>query len=138
MAGYLLDTNHLTAALRPGSPVRERIRAVRGRGVRVGVCVPALCELQVGAQQVQRLAEYQKALSRLLAQLRIWPLDGETARLYGEIYLQLRSRGRVLSQVDMMQAALARQMGLILLTADRDFEALSEIPTEDWLSLADR
>lgn len=133
MAGYLLDTNHLTAALKPGSPVRERIRAAKGRGVRVGVCVPALCELQVGAQQVQHVAEYLKALSRLLAQLRIWPLDGETARLYGEIYLQLRSRGRVLSQVDMMQAALARQMRPTLLTADRDFNALPELPTENWL-----
>lgn len=34
-------------------------------------------------------------------------LDVETARHYGEIYLQLRNRGRVLSQVDMMLAALA-------------------------------
>jgi tRNA(fMet)-specific endonuclease VapC len=133
MAGYLLDTNHLTAALKPGLPVREQIREVKSRGARVGVCVPVLCELQVGAQQVQRVAEYQKALNRLLAQLRIWPLDADTARLYGGIYLRLRSRGRVLSQVDMIQAALARQMGLILLTSDRDFEALPEIPAENWL-----
>ena len=36
--------------------------------------------------------------------------------------------------VYMMQAALARQMQLTLLTADRDFEALPEIPTENWLA----
>lgn len=47
MAGYLLDTNHLTAALKPGLPVREHIRAVKSQGARVGVCIPALCELQV-------------------------------------------------------------------------------------------
>lgn len=32
-----------------------------------------------------------------------------------------------------MQAALARQMDLVLLTADRDFEALQGIATENWL-----
>jgi predicted nucleic acid-binding protein len=37
------------------------------------------------------------------------------------------------NQVDMMQAALARQMRLTLLTADRDFNALPELPTENWL-----
>ena len=101
--------------------------------MRIGVCVPALCELQVGAQRVQRSAEYQKALNRLLAQLRVWPLNAETATLYGEIYHLLRERGRVLSRVDIMQAALARQMGFTLLTSDRDFEALPEIARENWL-----
>ena len=133
MAGYLLDTNHLSSAVKPGAAVRERIRAARGRGERVGVCVPVLCELQVGAQQVRRVAEYQKVLRRLLAQIRIWPLDLETARLYGEIYLRLKKGGRVLSQVDMMLAALAHQMNLTLLTSDGDFEALPEIHTENWL-----
>ena len=133
MTGYLLDTNHLGSAVKPGAPVRERIRAARGRGERVGVCVPVLCELQVGALQVARAAEFQKALKRLLAQIRIWPLEMETARLYGEIYLRLKADGRVLSQVDMMLAALARQMKLTLLTSDGDFDAVPEIRTENWL-----
>jgi len=46
---------------------------------------------------------------------------------------ELRSRGRVLSQVEMMLAALARVMDLTLVTADRDFEALSDLRTENWL-----
>jgi predicted nucleic acid-binding protein len=41
--------------------------------------------------------------------------------------------GRVLSQVDMMLAALARQMGLILLSSDRDFEDLPGLSVENWL-----
>jgi predicted nucleic acid-binding protein len=53
--------------------------------------------------------------------------------MYGEIFRDLRSRGRVLSQVDMMLAALAKQMDLTIATADRDFEALPDIRTENWL-----
>jgi tRNA(fMet)-specific endonuclease VapC len=56
----------------------------------------------------------------------------ETARIYGEIHQLLRRKGRILSQVDMMVAALAQQMKLTILTTDRDFEALPDIPTADW------
>jgi predicted nucleic acid-binding protein len=65
--------------------------------------------------------------------MRLWPLELETALLYGEIFRELRTRGRVLSQVDMMLAALARQMDLTLATSDRDFEALPDVRTESWL-----
>ena len=42
----------------------------------------------------------------------------------------LQQWGRVLSQVDMMLAALARQMNLNLVTSDLDFAALpSPIPS---------
>ncbi|MGZ3486442.1 MAG: type II toxin-antitoxin system VapC family toxin [Isosphaeraceae bacterium] len=52
---------------------------------------------------------------------------------YAEIYHDLRARGRVLSQVDMLLAALARSMNATLLTSDRDFEALPELRVENWL-----
>jgi predicted nucleic acid-binding protein len=69
----------------------------------------------------------------LLGRVRLWPLERSLARLYGDIFKELRSRGRVLSQVDMILAALARQRDLTLATADRDFEALADIRAESWL-----
>jgi len=92
-----------------------------------------LCELEVGIQQVRRPDEYRQNLHRLLRHVRIWPIDLETARLYGEIYLKLRRAGKVLSPVDKMLAALARQMRVKVLTTNRDFEGLPEIGTENWL-----
>ena len=53
---------------------------------------------------------------------------GSTARST----LSLRRLGRVLSQVDMMLAALARQQKLTILTTDRDFEALTDLNVENW------
>jgi predicted nucleic acid-binding protein len=49
------------------------------------------------------------------------------------LYNELKGKGRVLSQVDMMIAALARRMDLVVLTTDRDFEALPDIVTENWI-----
>ena len=130
--GYLLDTNHLGTAVAPGSSVRERLAETRRSGGRVGTCVPVLCELEAGIHQVREPARFRQQLDRLLHQIAIWPLDRTAARLYGELYVDLRRRGRVLSQVDIMLAALANQMGLTLVTTDTDFAALPDLKTENW------
>jgi tRNA(fMet)-specific endonuclease VapC len=132
VTGYILDTNHLGAALDGASQVYARILAARREGRRVGSCGPVLCELAVGIEHTARRDANWAALQVFLRQMRIWPVDLLTAQAYGQIYNELRAKGRVLSQVDMMIAALARQMNLVVLTTDRDFEALPDVNTEDW------
>jgi predicted nucleic acid-binding protein len=53
--------------------------------------------------------------------------------VYGEIYGELRANGRVLPQVDMMVAALARRGSLTVCTTDRDFEAVAGLRIENWV-----
>jgi len=132
MPAYLLDTNHVGMAVDRGSVVGQRIFEARLAGIRLGTCVPVLCEIEAGMRQVRHKVTYRRDLTHLLLQLRLWPIDLKTARVYGDLYQELRRRGRVLSQVDIMVAALARQMKLTVLTTDRDFEALPEIRIADW------
>jgi tRNA(fMet)-specific endonuclease VapC len=133
MSDYLVDCNHFSAALRKVSPVRERIHQERRAGHRFVSCYPVLCELEGGIQQVANTAELRRRLIPLLRHVRIWPLDADTARLYGAVFNELRRKGRALSQVDIMLAALARQHNLVILTTDRDFEALADLKTENWV-----
>ena len=133
MQRFLLDTNHLSHAVDCESVVAQRILEARLEGHRVGVCLPVLCELEAGSRFVNRPVEYRRNLDQLLRQLRIWPMDTETTRLYGDLYAELRSKGRALSSVDIMIAALCRQFDCTLLTADRDFEAVSDVTAENWL-----
>src|SRR5688572_6588828 len=131
-AGVLLDTNHLAHAVSPASPVRQRILELRLRGVRVGTCIPVLCEVEVGIGQVADPDGYRRRLGLLLKHVHVWPLDQVTARRYGELCRDLKARGRALSQVDIMIAALALQMNLTLASTDRDFLWLPALPTENW------
>jgi tRNA(fMet)-specific endonuclease VapC len=91
-----------------------------------------LCELEVGIQQTLKPEVNRRRLAQLLRHVRLWPPDADTTRLYGAVYIDLRRQGRVLSQVDMLLAALARQHKLIILTTDRDFEVLSDLRVENW------
>lgn len=134
MPRFLLDTNHLSAALQRVSRLRDRIRQACRTGTRVGTCVPVLCELEAGLLQIHDYEAYQRSLAQLLKDVRVWPLESRVVRHYGQLYHELKTKGRILSQVDMMLAALARLMNLTLLTSDRDFEALPDIRVENWLA----
>jgi tRNA(fMet)-specific endonuclease VapC len=132
MNGRLLDTNHFGLAVRLHSPVFQKIKSELRRGVRIGACIPVLCEVEVGACNVADPDAYRDGVNRLLRYIKLWPLTRGTARFYGEIANDLRRKGRALSQIDIMLAALCREMDLTLVTTDKDFAALPWLKTEDW------
>ena len=134
MNGFVLDTNHVSAALPPVSALRNRLQQVHRSGIRLGTCIPVFCELEAGIQESKHEDAIRRALKHVRQIVIIWPLEIEDARRYGELYNDLRRRGRALSQVDIMLAAFATRTKMTLLTTDRDFEALPDLPTENWLA----
>ncbi|WP_164689624.1 type II toxin-antitoxin system VapC family toxin [Herpetosiphon llansteffanensis] len=61
-------------------------------------------------------------------------LPDETDALHAaELQIALRRQGRQLATVDALIAALALRYGLVLLTTDKDFDAVPELRIENWL-----
>ncbi|MFD3165831.1 type II toxin-antitoxin system VapC family toxin [Herpetosiphon sp. NSE202] len=50
-----------------------------------------------------------------------------------EMQIALRRQGRQLATVDALIAALALRYDLVLLTTDKDFDAVPELRIENWL-----
>jgi tRNA(fMet)-specific endonuclease VapC len=130
---YLLDTNHLSAYLDRHAALQPRVDAALRAGDRFGICLPVHCEYRSGIRVSRR---YRQNLARFQAALgifRLWPTDEDTAAEFAEIFRELRAAGRMLSQFDLLIAAVARQHRLILLTADQDFEPVSRLQRDNWL-----
>jgi tRNA(fMet)-specific endonuclease VapC len=134
MRGYLLDTNHLSHAIRVVSPLRDRLRQVHRQGYRLITCWPVLCELQEGIVFTADPRQYQRTLNYLMKEVRVWPLDWKVVEQYGICAKLARERGRVLSTTDLILSSLAWKESVVLLTTDKDFEAFPEIKTENWIS----
>lgn len=133
MNRFLLDTNHMSEAVRRVSVVRDQIQQRQRQGTVFGTCGPVLCELFVGIRQRKDAQATRGRLKGLLRVVRIWAVDFEIADWYGQVYQELQKAGRALSQVDMILAAMCRHSNLTLLTTDQDFQALPDIRTENWL-----
>lgn len=133
MRGYLLVTNHLSHAIRLVSPLRDRLRQASRRGFRLATCWPVLCELEEGIVFTANPEQYRRTLKAVMKEMRIWPMDWGLVVEYGVVSNLTRERGRALSSTDKMLAGFALKEDVVLLTADRDFEGLPEIKTENWI-----
>src|SRR5690349_5219177 len=68
--GYLLDTSQFSHAIMPGSRVRDGLRLRLASGVRVGVYMPVLCEIEAGINGVRDPNRYRDHLQRALQKVR--------------------------------------------------------------------
>ncbi len=130
MNRHLLDTNHLSAYLDRQPTLKQRVDAGLRAGDRFGVCLPVLCEYRAGIRLSRRYRQNLARLQAALALFRLWPTDEKTTAEFAEFFQDLGSAGRMLSQFDLLIAAVGRQHGLILLTAD---QAVSGLRIENWL-----
>ena len=91
-----------------------------------------LCELEAGLRHTDLKIASQNVLNAVLGKIRLWPMGTDAAEQYGAVYAECRKKDRVLSQVDMMLAAMARLLNRPILTADH-FAALPDLRTENWI-----
>ncbi len=127
---YLLDTNAVIHALR-GRPasVRHRMDA-EGPG-RVCVSAVTVAELWYGAAKSEDPDRRRRRGEEFLAPLEVMPFDAAAGRLHGVLRHELRHRP--IGERDLLIAAIARSVGLTLVTANRaEFDRVPDLSVEDW------
>ena len=147
---YLLDTNHLSALLLDEPAIVARL-AIVGQS-RISTAVVVAGELSFMAQKSDRPRANQERVNRLLEVLTVLSLTLTIANIYGQIKAEIldrfgpkdRARRRQFemrhlgfTEPDLWIAASAREHGLTLVSADRDFARIAEatgIVTESWFS----
>ena len=129
---YLLDTNILSNLLRnPSGRVAQRVAS--SGAATIGTSIIVACELRFGAAKKGsiRLSE---RIESLLESVEVFPLDKESDRRYAEIRLHLHQRGNPIGPNDLLIAAHALALDLILVTANVDeFSRVPDLRFENWL-----
>ncbi len=113
--------------------MESRIDAALRAGDRFGICLPVLCEYRAGIRLGNRYRQNLARLQTALGIFRLWPADESTAVAFAELFQELRSAGTMLSQFDLLIAAVARHYKVTLLTADHDFQRVRGFRVENWL-----
>lgn len=122
-----VDTNRLTDLLRGDARLAERLGACD----EVWVPLMVLGEIKAGfLGGAQRHNE--ALLQRFLAKATVSVLlpGRETAEHYGRIFVQLKRAGTPVPDNDLWIAALALEHDLTLITRDRHFERIGQLPRE--------
>lgn len=123
-----VDTNRLTDLLRGDARLAERLGACD----EVWIPLMVLGELKAGFQGGTQRLRNEALLQRFLAKATVSVLlpGRETAEHYARIFVQLKRAGTPVPDNDLWIAALALEHDLLLITRDRHFKRIPQLPLE--------
>jgi tRNA(fMet)-specific endonuclease VapC len=130
---FMLDTNICIYIIRK-KPVKilERFRTLSPSDIVISSVT--LAELEYGVAKSSSPLQNRTALNGFLAPLEIVSLDDRAASHYGEIRSYLERQGKVIGAMDLLIAAHARSLSLILVTNNvREFKRIPELQVENWI-----
>ena len=129
---YLLDTNIVSDLVRnPQGRVTERIRKVGETQVCTSIIVAA--ELRYGGIK-KGSPRLTAQLASILGALEILPLESPVDITYGELRAHLEQRGKLIGANDLLIAAQAVTLRLVLVTDnEREFSRIDGLDFENWL-----
>ncbi len=129
---YLLDTDTCVFWLRGRANVRKKLSDV---GVEeIGISVITLAELRYGASCAAERRKHHQALDNLINGLTVLGVSEETTRTFGDIKAELRERGELIEDFDLLIASTALTHDLALVTNnEKHFERISNLSLENWL-----
>jgi tRNA(fMet)-specific endonuclease VapC len=130
---YIIDTNIVTAILKKDEAVIKKLEVLRTQGKEVFISCITYYEIKRGllaANATRQLSEF----SDFCRKYRVILLDNlEVMEKSSEIYADLKRRGRLIQDADILIAATAITGGLILVSNDYDLSNVEEINLENWL-----
>jgi len=131
---YLLDTNIISDLIRnPAGNVAQRI-AEKGEST-VCTSIVVACELRFGARK-KGSAPLAARVEEILSVIEVLALDADADRHYAEIRTELEASGTPIGPNDLLIAAHALALGLILVTANTaEFSRIPDLPVENWLTV---
>jgi tRNA(fMet)-specific endonuclease VapC len=129
---YLLDTNIVSELMRdPQGPITRRIARVGEGSVCTSIIVA--CELRYGVAK-KGSARLTQQLEAVLDVLPILSLEPTVDRRYGELRADLERRGTPIGPNDLLIAAQALALGLVLVTDNvQEFRRVRGLEVKNWL-----
>lgn len=129
---YLLDTNACIDFLTGRFPeVVERILASDPDDLCINSIIVA--ELRYGADKSQKKAENHASIDVLLGDIRCLDFDPAAAAVSGRIRAELERRGEPIGPYDLLIAAQALSLGLILVSDNfKEFRRVEGLSLENW------
>jgi tRNA(fMet)-specific endonuclease VapC len=131
---YLLDSNICIYLIK--QQPREVIDKFQGIiPGEIAISSVTVAEMMYGVGKSQHIERNKTALELFLAPLEMVDFDFKAAQHYGVIRAYLEKMGTPIGAYDLMIAAHALSLGLILVTNnEREFQRIPDLIVENWVS----
>ena len=128
---YMLDTNICSFAIKKNENVLSAMKSKKDSGLFISSIT--LSELEHGICNSLYQEKNRIALTCFLSVISVLSYDEKAAKEYGIIRTDLQKRGCLIGNIDMLIAAHAKSVDMILVTNNtREFNRVEKLNIEDW------
>lgn len=132
MNDYVLDTDTCIYWLKGEGKIRRKIEQVGPENLKVTIIT--LAELRYGAYNSQRVKENLKNINNFLRKVSVLPLDQDAADKFGKTKVDLRRKGEMIDDFDILIASITLNHGAVLITNNIEhFRRIAGLSYENWL-----
>lgn len=127
---YMLDTNTVSHFIKGDNNVRNKVISVPMSELAISVITEG--ELLFGLAKRPDAKKLSVVVHEFLVHVDVLPWDSSVAACYGTLRAELQKKGRILGNLDLLIAAHALSLGIVLITNDRAFYQIDGLKVEDW------
>jgi tRNA(fMet)-specific endonuclease VapC len=133
---YLLDTNIIIYWLKGNQAIENRVLAVGLENI--GYTIITQAELYFGAYNSGRIDNNLKNIHLISSKLATISFNNEAAQQFGRIKADLKQKGQLILDADLMIAAIALANNLTLVSNNtKHFSRIPNLRLDDWYQLED-
>jgi len=127
-----LDTDILVSLLKGAPDATEKIRTLQEHGDRISTTMITAYELMKGARISSRADENLGKVRNSISNLRVLELSFGAAEEASKIFGELRDRGRLIGEFEVLIAGIVRYHDESLVTRDEHFKAIRGMKLINW------
>lgn len=128
---YILDTDVLIYFLKGHEEITQRIIELPLQ--KVGTTIMTHTELLYGAYNSSRKKKNLEEIEFFLANISIIPFGREASKIYAQLKSDLRKKGNLLADMDLMIASIVLQhKGILVTNNTRHFSRIKSLKIENW------
>ncbi len=128
-----LDTSFLVDLLRKNKAAQEKLKSLTDEGVTLTTTSIAACELFKGSYKSKNVAKNTKKVRELLSFLELLDLNPTACETYGKLAEDLRNKGELIGDLDVLIASISLVHGEILITKNtKHFQKIPELILDSW------
>ena len=127
---YMLDTNMVSHFIKGVNNVRNKVVSVPMS--ELGISAITEGELLFGLAKKPDAKQLSIVVHEFLIRVDVLPWDSAVAACYGKLRADMQKKGKILGYLDLLIAAHALALGVVLITNDRAFTQVEGLKIEDW------
>lgn len=127
---YMLDTNMVSHFIKGVNNVRNKVVSVPMS--ELGISAITEGELLFGLAKKPDAKQLSIVVHEFLIRVDVLPWDSAVAAYYGTLRADMQKKGKILGNLDLLIAAHALALGVVLVTNDPAFAQVEGLKIEDW------